>query len=145
MNRTQFENDLITRMASLGSAINTFAGGTGAPVFAGDHANHAIQFVGTIGNTGTLWAYGHTSSAGNGTTVLGSAPFGSSNLPAVIYDVKSDALLRLGTAYTYLSGGVTVDAGGTLTGALFVRSYNPRTAGTVPAALGYAAVGTSLD
>jgi hypothetical protein len=144
MPHTLFENSRITRMASLGSAINTFAAGTGAPVYAGDHEYHAIIFAGTVGNVGTLWAYAHTSSAGDGTTVIGSVPFGSTNSPALVFEVKSDTLTAIGTDYTYLSGGVTVQSGGTLTGALFVLSTWPRSAGTTPAANGYAAVGTSL-
>jgi hypothetical protein len=144
MPHTLFENSRIARMGALGSTINTFAGGTGAPVYAGDHEYHAIIFAGTIGNVGTLWAYGHTGAAGEGTTVLGSIAFGSTNSAAVVYEVKSDTLTGLGTNYTYLSGGVTVQSGGTLTGALFILSTWPRSAGTTPAANGYSAVGTSL-
>lgn len=144
MSHTLFENARIARMAALGSAINTFAAGTGAPVSAADYEYHAVIFAGTIGNVGTLWAYAHTSSAGDGTTVIGSIPFGSTNQPAVVYEVKSDTLTALGTSFTHLSGGVTVQSGGTLTGALFVLSTWPRSAGTTPNAAGWWAVGTSL-
>lgn len=144
MGHTLFENSRIGAEAPLGSAINVFAGGTGAPVYAGDYEYHAILFVGTVGNVGTLWAYAHTNSSGGGTTVIGSVPFGSTDSPALVYEVKSDTLTAIGTAYTHISGGITVQSGGTLTGALFVLSHQPRSAGTTPAANGYAAVGTSL-
>lgn len=126
-----------------GSVVNTTAGGTGAPVFAANHTNHAIIAVGTFGNTGTIFAYGHTAANGGGTVVLGSIRFGSGNFSAAGFDVTSDTLLNLGTAYAYVSGQLRVDSGGTFSGALFVLSYNARTAGTTPLANGIGAVGSS--
>ncbi len=126
-----------------GSVVNTTVGGTGNPVFAGNHANHAIVALGTFGNTGTVFVYGHTSSAGNGTTALGSVIFGSGNFSAVGFDVTSDTLLALGTAYAWLSAQLKVDAGGTFGGALAIMSYNSRNAGTTPTANGIGALGSS--
>lgn len=127
-----------------GSFVNSTYGGTGAPAYAGDYEYHEVAFVGSAGNTGTLWAYAHTNSSGGGTTVIGSVVFGSSNAPAVTMSVKSDTLTAIGTAYTYLSGQIRVDSGGTCAGALVVLSTWPRTEGTTAAANGWGAVGTSL-
>lgn len=144
MSHTLFENTRISRFGIFGSAIALTAGGTGAPVFAGDYEYHAAIFAGTIGNTGTLFVFGHTDSTGSGTTALGSVIFGSTNAAAVVFEVKSDTLTTIGTAYNYLSTQAKVDSGGTFTGALFILSSWPRSAGTTPAANGWAAVGTSL-
>lgn len=144
MAHTLFENSRITAQASMGSAIATTKAGTLTPAYAGDYEYHAVIFAGTIGNTGTLWAYAHTNSGGSNMTVIGSVIFGSTNAPAVIYEVKSDTLTNIGTAYTYVSGEIAVDAGGTIQGDLFILSTWPRSAGTTPAANGWSAVGTSL-
>jgi hypothetical protein len=144
MGHTLFENSRITAQAALGSAIATTKAGTLTPAYAGDHEYHAVIFAGTMGNTGTLWAFAHTNSGGSNPTAIGSVIFGSTNAPAVVYEVKSDTLTNIGTAYTYLSGQVSVDSGGTFTGNLFILSTWPRSAGTTPAANGWAAVGTSL-
>ena len=145
MSHTLFENSRIWPQASMGSAINTAKAGTGAPAYAGDYEYHAVIFAGTIGNTGTLWAFANKTSAGNGTTVIGSVIFGSTNSPAVVFEVKSDTLTAIGTDYTYISGQVSVDSGGTIQGNLFILSTWPKSAGTTPAANGWAAVGTSLS
>lgn len=125
-----------------GSVVNAVAGGTGAPVFAGRHNNHALVAIGTFGNDGTLLAYGHNSSVGGGTAVLGSLVFGSGNYSAAAIDITSDALLALGTAYAYVSGQIRIPAGGTFGGALALISYNARSAGSTPAANGIGALGT---
>lgn len=143
MSHTLFENSRIKALAG-GSFVNATYGGTGAPVSAADYEYHAIIVSGTLGNTGTIFAYAHTASTGDGTTVIGSIAFGSSSAGQAVFEVKSDVLTAIGTAYTHISGQVRVDAGGTVGGALFVMSTQPRSAGTTPAANGYSAVGTAL-
>jgi hypothetical protein len=144
MPHTLFENSRTVFQAG-GSFVNATYSGTGAPAYAADYEYHAIKFEGTVGNTGTLWAYGHRTSTGGGTTVIGSVIFGSSNAPGVIFEVKADTLTALGTDFVYLSGQMRVDSGGTLAGALTVLSTWPKSAGTTPAANGWGAVGTSLS
>ncbi len=143
MPHTLFENSRVTFQVG-GSIVNTTLGGTGAPAYAADYEYHAIMFNGTVGNTGTLWAYAHTNSSGAGTTVIGSVIFGSSTAPAVAFEVKSDTLTAIGSDFTYVSGQIRVDSGGTLGGALSIISTWPKSAGTTPLANGYGAVGTSL-
>jgi hypothetical protein len=129
MKRTFGENAKVTPLAG-GSFVNTTAGGTGAPVFAGDYSYHAIVFTGTIGNVGTLFAYAHTTATGGGTTAIGSIVFGSSNVGAVIYEVATPVLTGIGTLYQFISGQIKVEAGGTLGGGLAVISTNPVSAPT---------------
>lgn len=144
LNHDLFSSGAVTfSTRAQGTFINQTAGGTGAPVYAGGHDYHAVAFVGTFGNTGTLFAYGHTASTGDGTTALGSIIFGSSNFSAAAFDLRTDTLSGLGTAYQYLSGQVKVDSGGTVNGALVIISYGARSAGTSPAACGIGAVGSS--
>lgn len=126
-----------------GSFVNATYGGTGAPVFAGRHANHAVLVTGSFGNTGTIFAYAHSASDGGGTTAIGSIVFGSGNFSAAAFDITTDTLLTIGTGYAWVSGQVKVDSGGTVAGALSIISYNARTAGTTPAANGIGALGTS--
>ena len=140
---TLFENSRTVFQAG-GSFVGATYSGTGAPAYAADYEYHAIKFEGSVGNTGTLFAYAHNASNGGGTTLIGSVIFGSSNNPGVIFEVKADTLSNYGTAYNYVSGQLKVDAGGTLAGVLSVLSTWPKTAGTTPAANGWGAVGTSL-
>lgn len=131
------ENSLINVLAN-GSVANTTVGGTLTPVFAGNHQYHALVFSGTFGNTGTLFAYAASNSAGSNLYLLGSAIFGSTNVGAAIFEVKTDVIGGLGTVnngtndngtyYTHFTGQVKADAGGTLAGALMVVSTQPRTA-----------------
>lgn len=127
---------------AMGTFINGASGGTGNPITAANHAYHAAVFFGTMANVGTLIVYGHTASTGDGTAVLGSIVSGSSNGQAVAFDFKADTLLNLGTAYTWYSAQVAVEAGGTWRGALVLMDYNSRSAGTTPAANGISALGT---
>lgn len=127
--RTFGENSKVTPLAG-GSFVNTTAGGTGAPVFAGDYSYHAIVFAGTVGNVGTLFAYAHTTATGGGTTAIGSIVFGSSNVGAIIYEVSTNTLTGIGTNYQFISGQIKVEAGGTLGGGLAVISTNPVSAPT---------------
>jgi hypothetical protein len=129
MSRTFGENAKVTPLAG-GSFVNVTAGGTGAPVFAGDYSYHAIVFAGTIGNVGTLFAYAHTTATGGGTTAIGSIVFGSSNVGAIIYEVSTNTLTGIGTNYQFISGQIKVEAGGTLGGGLAVISTNPVSAPT---------------
>jgi len=129
-----------------GTFINETAGGTGAPVFAGNHDYHAAAFFGTLGNNGSVVVYGHFNSTGGGTTTLGSVSAGSANGIAA-FDFRTDALLALGTVgagtyFTHYSAQIVVPAGGTWRGALVLVDYNARTAGTTPAAVGISALGT---
>jgi hypothetical protein len=143
MAHTLFENSRTTFLAG-GSFVNATYGGTGAPAYAGDYEYLAVKFEGTVGNTGTLYAYAHNTSAGGGTTVIGSVIFGSSNSPGVIFEVKANTLSAIGTDYAYVSGQIKVDASGTLGGGLSIISTWPKSSGTTPAATGWGAVGTSL-
>lgn len=131
------ENTLVNVLAN-GSFVNTTTTGTLTPVFVGNHQYHALVFSGTFGNTGTLFAYAASNAAGSNTYLLGSAIFGSTNIGAAIYEVKTDVIGGLGTVqngtldngtyYTHFTGQLKVDAGGTLAGALIVVSSQPRTA-----------------
>ncbi len=117
-------------------------GGTGAPVFAGDHAYHAALFTGTTtGAAGSIVVYGHTASTGDGTAILGSVVF-AADQKYIAFDLDGDTLTGLGTAYSYISAQVLVATAGTAVGDLTILSYNPRSAGTTPAACGIDALGT---
>lgn len=122
------KNARFTTLAS-GSFVNAVVGGTGAPAFAGDYEYHTAIFNGTIGNTGTLIVYGHTTSTGGGTAVLGSVVFGSGNASAVAFEIASPVLTGLGTDYQYVSAQLSIPAGGTLGGALSIISTMPSSAG----------------
>lgn len=124
-----------------GTFINGIAGGTGAPVYAGNHEYHAVAFMGTIANDGTIVVYGHTASTGDGTAQLGSVAVGSGNGIAA-FDFKADTLLGLGTSYVYYSALAHVPSGGTWRGALVLIDYNALNAGTTPAANGVSTLGT---
>lgn len=120
--------------------------GTGAPIYAGNHAYHAICFVGTAAGgaaaVGSLVVYGATAATGDGTAVLGSVAL-SRGTGAQVFDLKADTLMGLGTAYTHLSAQVIVATGSVdVRGAAFVLSYHPRSAGTTPAAAGIRSLGT---
>lgn len=147
MPHTLFENSRVWPQAPLGSSVGVTKAGTLTPAFAGDYEYHAVAFFGSLGNTGTLWAYASTNAGGSNNTVIGSVIFGSSNNPAVVYEVKADTLTALntsGTTFTHIGAQISVDAGGTLYGGLVILSTWPKSAGTTPAANGWAAVGTSL-
>ncbi|HEX6293354.1 MAG TPA: hypothetical protein VFZ66_29505 [Herpetosiphonaceae bacterium] len=141
-NHTLFENSRLTTIGG-GSIVNTTLAGTAAgTVPATDYQYHAYTFAGTIGNTGTVFVY--AVGAGLTNSLLGSLVFGSSTGQGIIYEVKSDVLSSAGTGYTHFGANLKVDSGGTLGGAFFCLSTTARTAGTTPAANGYAAVGTTL-
>lgn len=143
LNHDLFSSGAVTfTTAASGTFINGVSGGTGAPVFAGDHAYHAAAFFGTLANNGTIIVYGHTASTGDGTAVLGSVVAGSANGAVAAYDFKTDTLLGLGTAYSHYSAQISVESGGTWRGALVLIDYNSRTQGTTPTAAGIAALGT---
>ena len=89
MPHTLFENSRVWPQGALGSSVGVTKAGTLTPAFAGDYEYHAVAFFGSLGNTGTLWAYAATNSAGSNNTVIGSVIFGSSNSPAVVFEVKS--------------------------------------------------------
>lgn len=121
-------------------------GGTGNPVFAGNHAYHAAVFIGTLSGAnacGSMILYGHTASTGDGTTAIGTLAM-TAGTGAVVYDIKADQLLTAGTAYTHLSAQVIIPTGSVdCRGALFIMSYGPRTAGTTPSAAGIRTLGTA--
>jgi hypothetical protein len=120
-------------------------GGTGNPVFAGNHNYHAAIFIGTLSGAaavGSMIVYGHTSSTGDGTTALGTLAL-TAGTGAAVFDFKTDTLLGLGTAYTYISAQLLIATGSVdCRGALFIESYDPRSAGTTPAANGIRSLGT---
>lgn len=145
------ENALFTTVGAGTFISGQNIGGTaGGVVSAGLYEQHAVVFLGTLGNTGTINAYGCTNSAGSSpnliaSLVVGSAAF-SNGMPGAGIMIKSDVLNSLqggtsGTAFTHLAAAGTVDAGGTWRGALSIISTQPRTAGTV---LGLAAIGSAL-
>lgn len=118
-------------------------GGTGAPVFCGDRQYHLVLLTGSLGAAGTLYVYGHTDATGSGTASLGSVTFAAGTL-AVGYEVKSDALLTLGSTYSHLSAQVRVPTGGTMYASLLILSHAPRTAGGHSlASLGIGTIGTA--
>jgi hypothetical protein len=123
---------------------SALTGGTGNPVFVGNHDYHCSLFTGSLGTTGTLWVYKHFNSSGGGTTVHGSVLFGGGTL-AVGFDLKSDTLgtFAAGTAFTHISCQVQLPAAGTGLGNLQIISYQPRTAGTTLAANGIGTLGTT--
>lgn len=143
MAHTFFENVRITPLTvAAGTIINATAQGTAqGTVAVADYEYHALCYAGTIANTGTIFVYAMAS--GQTSSVLGSIEVGSSNGNA-IFEVKSDTVTNEGTIYTHLGANIVVDSGGTWRGAAFWASHQPRSAGTTPAALGWAAVGTSL-
>ena len=120
-------------------------GGTGNPVDASGYAYNAAVFVGTLSGAnavGSLVVYGHTSSTGAGTTTLGSVAL-TAGTGACVYEIKSDVLTNLGTAYTWISTQLVVATGSVdCRGALFIAQYGPRNAGTTPAASGIRTLGT---
>lgn len=120
--------------------------GTGAPIYAGNHAYHAVCFIGTAAGgaaaVGSLVVYAATASTGDGTTVLGSVAL-TRGTGAQVFDLKADTLTNSGTAYTHISAQLIVATGSVdVRGAAFVFSYHPRTAGTTPAAAGIRSLGT---
>ncbi|MCX8102775.1 MAG: hypothetical protein N3D77_16275, partial [Geminicoccaceae bacterium] len=100
-------------------------GGTGAPIYAGNHLYHLVLLTGSLGAAGTVRVYGHTDATGSGTAILGSVVFAAGTL-AVAYEAKQDALLTLGSTYTHLSAQVIVPAGGTMYASLLMVSHTPR-------------------
>jgi hypothetical protein len=144
------ENALFTTLAG-GTFINGNFGGTiGGVVNAGLYEQHAVVFLGTLGNTGTINVYGCTNSGGSSPNLLVSLNVGSSGgtngLGGAGIMVKSDVLNSLqggtsGTAFTHLTAAGTVDASGTWRGALAIISTQLRTGGTV---LGLSAIGSAL-
>lgn len=140
---TLFENSAITAIPNtLGTLINTTADGTTVgTVLATSYEYNACVYAGTLANTGTVFVY---ALGGGGTTVLGSVISGSGG-GNVIFEVKSDTLVTLGTKYNALGALVKVDSGGTWRGGAFWLQRWPRSAGTSdPSAAGWQAVGTSL-
>jgi len=128
-----------------GAIYTTAAGGTGSPVFAGNHEYHAAVFFGSVSGPGTLFVYKHTDSAGAGTALHGSVTYAGGTNP-VVYEIKSDTLGATdGTPYTYLSCQLAMASGGTAFGALMLLSYRPRSTGGAPASNGIGALGTSLE
>ena len=143
-------NVAISQRHDTGTFSPGATGGTNNPIYAGNHAYHAAIFLGTIGGAGavgTLNVFGHYDSTGGGTTLLGTTAL-TAGTGAAIFDLKTDALLTLGTVgsgtyYSYLSTQVLVASGSVdVRGALFIQSYNPRSAGTTPAAAGIRLLGT---
>jgi hypothetical protein len=142
MPHTLFESSAITPIQNAsGSLVGaTYEGTTKGTVLVSNYEYNELIFAGSLGNTGTLFVY---ALGGGGTTVMGSVIAGSST-GCAIYEVKSDALGSIGTQYNALGALVKVDSGGTWAGAAFWLQRQPRSAGTTPAAAGWAVVGTSL-
>lgn len=147
MAHTFFENVRVTPIvAAAGTIINTTVDGTAqGTISVGDYECHALVYAGTIANTGTVFLYGIDST----NRVLGSFILGSMDTNFV-WDVKSDAFNAAllggtgGTAITKLGALIKVDSGGTWRGGAAWYSYQPRSAGTAPLALGWGSVGTTL-
>lgn len=131
-----------------GTFINGNFGGTaGGVVSAADYEYHAVVFLGTFANNGTINVYTCENAAGSSPRVIATLNVGSANGQAAGVDVKSDALgtyLTTGTNYAWLSAAGTVESGGTWRGALAIVSQWARTAGTTTPALGLAAYGSLL-
>lgn len=142
MPHTLFESSRIVALPNAaGTIIATTVNGTMVgTISAQDYEYHALVYAGTVANTGTMFVY---ALGGGGTTCLGSVISGS-GVGNVVYEVKSDALVALGTQYNALGALIAVDAGGTWRGGAFWLSRWPRSAGTTPAACGWQTVGTSL-
>lgn len=150
MAQTFFENIRITPLLNTaGTLVNTTADGTAqGTISLGDYERHALVYTGTIANTGTVFVYAIASGQTN--LLLGSFVTGSISGNTFIWDVKDDAINSAlaggtgGTVYNQLGALVKVDTGGTWRGGAAWFSYQPRTAGTAPLALGYGSVGTTL-
>ena len=146
------ENALFTTVGA-GTFINAQnVGGTiGGVVNAGAYEQHAVVFLGTLGNTGTINVYACTNSGGSSPNQLvsltvGSAAF-SNGMPGAGIMVKSDVLSSVqggtsGTAFTHIAAAGTVDSGGTWRGALVIISTQSRNAGG--SAGGMSAIGSAL-
>lgn len=146
------ENALFTTVGAGTFISGQNIGGTiGGVVNAGLYEQHAVVFLGTLGNTGTINVYGCTNSGGSSpnlvfSLVVGSAG-GTNGLGGAGIMIKSDAISGAisggtsGTAFTHIATAGTVDSGGTWRGALAIISTQPRTAGTV---LGLSAIGSVL-
>ena len=144
-------NVAISQRHDSGTFAPGATGGTGNPIYAGNHAYHAAIFLGTIGGpggaVGTLNVFGHYDSTGGGTTLLGTTAL-TAGTGAAVFDFKADTLLTLGTVgsgtyYSYISTQVLVASGSVdVRGALIIQSYHPRSAGTTPAAAGIRLLGT---
>lgn len=149
MSHTLFENTKVTPIvAAAGTIIGATASGTAqGTVNVSEYEYNALCYVGTMANTGTFFVYGM--GAGLTSILLGSAIVGSSN-GNFVWEIKADAFNSAlaggtgGTAHNQLGVNVAVDSGGTWRGAAFWLQTWPRTAGTAPSALGWAAVGTTL-
>ena len=145
------ENALFTTVGAGTFISGQNIGGTiGGVVSAGAYEQHAIVFLGTLGNTGTINVYACTNSGGSSPNVLVSMNVGSAGgtngLGGAGIMIKSDAINSVqggtgGTAFTHLAVAGTVDAGGTWRGALAIISTQPRTGGTV---LGLSSIGSVL-
>lgn len=139
-----------TRIQTLaaGTFVGANFGGTaGGVVSAADYEYHAVAFLGTFANNGTINVYACENSAGSSPRVFATLNVGSGNGQYAGIDVKSDYLgtfAASGTSYAFLSAAGTVESGGTWRGALTIISQWPRTAGTTPAALGALAYGSAL-
>lgn len=140
---TLFEQSAITALPNAaGTIINTTIDGTTVgTVLVGNYEYNALIYAGTIAQTGTMFVY---ALGGGGTTVLGSVIATATTGGNAIYEVKSDTLGSIGTQYNALGALIKVDSGGTWRGGAFWLQRWPRSAGTAPAAAGWAVVGTSL-
>lgn len=147
---TFYENVRVTPLVNMaGTIVNTTANGTslGTPSVY-DYEYHALTYVGSIANTGTVFVYAIGASQTN--LLLGSYILGSISSNSFIWEIKADAYNAAlaggtgGTIYTHLGANIAVDAGGTWRGAAAWYSHQPRTAGTAPLALGWGSVGTTL-
>ena len=143
-------NVAISQRHDSGTFAPGAVGGTGVPVYAGNHAYHAAVFVGTLsgaGAVGTLNVYGHYNATGGGTTLLGTTAL-TAGTGAAVFDFKTDTLLSLGTVgsgttFSYISTQAIIATGSVdCRGALFIQSYPPRSAGTTAAAAGIRLLGT---
>jgi len=133
-----------TDAGAAGAIYTSAAGGTTAPVFAGQHEYHAAVFLGSVSAAGTLTVFKHTDGAGANAAVHGSVVYTGGTL-AVVYEVKSDTLGAVsGTPYTHVSCQFAMASGGSAFGALTILSYRPRSTGGAPATNGIGALGTSL-
>jgi len=144
MPHTLFENSAITALPNTAGTIGntTVDGTTVGTVLANVYEYNALIYAGTLANTGTAFVY---ALGGGGTTVLGSVIATASNTGCLIYEVKSDTLVGLGTKYNALGALIKVDSGGTWRGGAFWLQRVARSAGTSdPSAAGWGVVGTSL-
>jgi len=144
---TLIENAQFTTLAA-GTFIGASFGGTaGGVVSAGLYEQHAVVFLGTLANNGTINVYACTNSAGSSPNVIATLNVGSANGAGAAVMLNSAVINSVqggtsGTAFTHIAAAGTVESGGTWRGALAIISTQPR--GFAGSAAGLASVGSAL-